>query len=300
MKNLLIYYGWLNSFNSATNAWTNEKVAQELAKYDVLVLGDGIADSAHGDYANTKVIIPRIKALNPSCLIFGYVTINQTYASFKTKADKWDNTDFTVDGVFLDEAGYDYGSASTNGRDAFNEKIDYCHSNSFLCFANSWKPDHVLDTSNDASYPNTTWNPDFIESNLKTDDWYLLESLAINSAEAYEDKTQWKDRGDKAREYNLNLAAVSVIADGKTDGADRMKFIWLSASMHGLQAVGSSDTSYGASSAKSQLWARPDDSRVKGLNDIASDGNKHFSYGQGCKLELDFTSITEASSITYY
>ena len=28
--NLLIYYGWLNSFNSATLGWNNESVAKEL------------------------------------------------------------------------------------------------------------------------------------------------------------------------------------------------------------------------------------------------------------------------------
>ena len=93
-KNLLVYYGWLNSFNSAQNSWTNEKVAQEMAQYDLLVFGAGIADSTHGDYSNTKVIIPRIKALNPNVKMFGYVSLNQTEANFESEVDEWDNTDF--------------------------------------------------------------------------------------------------------------------------------------------------------------------------------------------------------------
>jgi hypothetical protein len=65
-KDLLIYYGWLNPFNSAINGWSNEKVAQDFAKYSVLVFGDGIQDPSHGDYSNTQVIISRVKALNPN------------------------------------------------------------------------------------------------------------------------------------------------------------------------------------------------------------------------------------------
>ena len=55
-SNLLIYYGWINSFNSSVNSWTNEKVAQDMAKYDLIVLGDGVQDSGHGDYSNTEII----------------------------------------------------------------------------------------------------------------------------------------------------------------------------------------------------------------------------------------------------
>ena len=159
MENLLIYYGWLNSFNSAANGWDNEKVAQELSRYDVLAFGDGLADSGHGDYANTKVIIPRIKALNPSAKIFGYVTTNQALTAFKDKTDDWmDNSDFgsDVDGVFMDESGYDFGKT----RSEFNDRVDYVHgkhSSTGLCFANAWKPDHVLGTVNDPSYPNSTF-----------------------------------------------------------------------------------------------------------------------------------------------
>ena len=31
-KNLLIYYGWLNSYNSADNGWDNENVAQSMSE----------------------------------------------------------------------------------------------------------------------------------------------------------------------------------------------------------------------------------------------------------------------------
>ena len=305
MKNLLIYYGWLNSFNSATHSWNNEKVAQELAQYGILVFGDGLQTSTHGDYSNTQIIIPRIKVLNPNAKIFGYVSVNQTYANFKTKVDDW-NT-LGVHGIFFDEAGYDFGTTSTNGRIPFNDKVDYVHSRSSanLCFVNSWNSDHVLNEDNDTSYPNTTWNPDLVNSNLTSDDWYLLESFAITSTETYESMSQWDSRGQKIKEEDINVAAVSVIADGKSDGAARFDFIYVSALMWQLDAVGSSDTGYGATNSKSQMWSRPDVSRLEEewedpVNSLPSNGNETYRYLNYGKLTLDFTSTSESATIDIY
>ena len=300
LKNMLIYYGWLNSFRSAQNSWNNEKVAQDLAKYDVLVFGDGLQTPTHGDYSNTQTILARIKVLNPSALIFGYVTLNQTLANFKTKCDDWNDLD--IHGIFLDEYGYDFGSVATNGRVAANEKLDYVHSQSEanLCFANSWKWDHAMTEVNDTSYPNTTWNPDLIKTNLNQNDWYLLESFAIDSNEAYEGKVQWKDRGMAVDTSMINVAAVSIIGDGQTDGQDRFDFIYTSAQMFKLNAIGSSDTLYGASSAKSKMWDRPDMQNIAELNDPVLDGNIYYSYGRNGRLKLDFTSSNEDSAIEVY
>mgnify|MGYP001228375831 CR=1 FL=1 len=41
-QNILFYYGYPNSFNSLINGWVNEKVAQDMANYDIVVLGDGV------------------------------------------------------------------------------------------------------------------------------------------------------------------------------------------------------------------------------------------------------------------
>lgn len=297
MKNLLIYYGWLNSFNSASNGWVNEKVAQELAKYDLLVFGQGLEDPSHGDYSNTQTILCRIKALNPHAMIFGYVTANQTFANFKVKAGRWD--DLGVHGIFFDEAGYDYGTVATNGRTAFNQKVDYVHSlpDASFCFINAWKSEHIVGSNGDASYPDSTWNPDGVKSNLLYDDWYLYESFAITSAEAYESASQWASR---VTDIPLRKAACSVIADGKTDGLARFKFIWVSALMNNLEAVGSSDTNYGASSAKSQMWARPTPKLPDEKVSIANNGSIYYGYVPGGRYKLDFTSGSESAGILEY
>ena len=269
--NLLIYYGWLNSFNYGTNAWTNEKIAQEMAKYGMIVLGDGIQDSEHGDYANTQIIIPRIKALNPNVKIFGYVTTYQTYANFQTKASQWDA--LQVHGIFMDESGYDYGSVGTNGRDAFNEKVDYVHGKTYAnkAFVNAWNVDHIIGIENDASYPNTTWNSDVLASTMNENDWYLLESFPVNTTafsanSGYESKSDWSYRGVKAQNhrytYGINLASVGVINNDNENGQDLFDFHYISSCMFALEAVGTSDTSYGSSSATVALWTRPDISEM--------------------------------------
>ncbi len=211
--NLLFYYGWTNSFNYGSNSWDNEKVAQDMSRYSLIVFGDGIQDPSHGDHTNAHTIINRIKVLNPQTKIFGYVTCNQTYANFQTKVDQWN--DMQVHGIFMDECGYDYGTP----RDIFNQKVSYVHGKAYssICFVNAWNMDHIIGTANDASYPNSTWNAGLSASNLTSDDWYLLESFPINTtafsgAGGYESKTDWKARGDKAvshrNTYGINIAGV--------------------------------------------------------------------------------------------
>jgi len=389
-KDLLIYYGWLNSFNSATHGWNNENVAKEMSQYSLLVFGDGLqtllasgthtgsnnasvlTDSTkswttdehvgkkivnvtdgssgtitgntattvtcsgglsggtdndfdtgdsyrianHGDYANTVIIINRIKALNPCAKIFGYVTVNQSLSAFQGKVDDWDA--LGVHGIFLDEAGYDYGSTTTNGRDAFNTKVDYVHgkTNANLCFANAWNMDHIIGTANDVSYPNTTWNPDTNASNLTYNDWYLLESHAINTTaytastpDGYEAKADWAARGLKAQghraTYGINLAGVGVISNGHGSAQDLFDFLFTSSMMWALDAIGSSDTSYGASSAAVTWWTRPDVSKMGPTYSLncsvqvdASDSDVYWRYVQCGKFSLDFSSSAQDSDIT--
>ena len=309
--NLLIFYGWPNSFNSAVNGWNNEKVAQEMARYDLIVLGDGIQNSGHGDYSNTSVIIPRIKALNPRAKIFGYVTINQTLSNFQTKVSEWDT--LQVHGIFLDEAGYDYGSVSTNGREAFNEKVDYVHGKTYsnLCFANTWNFDHILGTTNDASYPNTSYNSNLVASNLTQNDYVLLESFAVNSASYtndYETASNWTVRGSKAcslREtYGINVVGSCVIEDGHADTTALLNFAFTSAMMYNLEGFGSSDIYYGASSAKNTFIPRPDVSNIGNIYELSpsvqqdvSDSDVYHRYTQFGKLSLDFSTGAQTSTI---
>ena len=302
MKNLLIYYGYLNSFNSATNSWNNQRCAEDLVSRDIIVMGETLADTAHADYANTKVIIPEMRRLKPEVLLFGYVKLSQSYANFKSEVDEWlDNTDFgdDIDGIFVDEAGYDFGTSSTNTREQFNLKLQYIHSKGAKAFVNAWKLEHIYGSNSDVSYPDTTWNADKLDSLLGADDWYLLENHAITAGN-YESFTQWYDRGTGVAGVPFNVAAVSVISDTDSSGQDKSEFSEISASMFALQAWGTSDTSYGASSGKAKLWDRilPGDIGPAPVKVTADD--RAWSYGVGRHAWLDFTSTSEDSALVIY
>jgi hypothetical protein len=311
-KDLLIYYGWLNSFNSATCGWNNEKVAQEMSKYEIVVFGDGVADPSHGDYANTIIIIPRLKELRPDIKIFGYVATTEVLADFKTKVDQW--FDLEVYGIFVDAAGYDYGTPATNGRDVFNEKIDYVHNKAYcnVVFANAWNSDHILGTADDPSYPNSTWNPSLHQSHLGEYDYVLLESFPINTSvwsPGYEDKDEWHARGEKLMDhretYGVNLVGVGIIDNGNAAGQDMFDFGYISALAWALSAFGTSDTNYASGSSQVDWWTRPD---VSGLEEVwnlnpsvqadVNDVDVYWRFVKSGKLMLDFSTGAQASSIT--
>lgn len=299
---LLIYYGWLSSFNYSDNSWNTEKIAQDMAKYNYLVFGDGIQTSTHDDYANAQIIIPRVQVLNDRAKIFGYVSVNQDLSTFEDKVDDWDA--LGVDGILMDEAGYDYGK----NRAEFNERVDYVHSKTTanICFANAWTLDHILGTENDTNYPNSTYNTVSGTSNLTSNDWCLLESFPINttaytSTGGYESKYDWAARGsdasDKRYAYGINLAAACIINNANIAGQDLFNFGFVSAMMWNLDSYGTSDTSYASGSATVKHWDRP---KTEGLGREWSispsvqmdntDNDVYHRYLDFARVSLDFSS----------
>jgi hypothetical protein len=258
---VLVYYGWVSSFNYHVNLWSNEAVSQDMEKYDIIVLGNGVADPSHGDYANASWIIARIKVLNPSCVIFGYVTVNQKMNTWKKAVDDW--VAIGAHGIFADEAGYDFGKT----RDEFNARIDDVHGHGLIVMANAWHPEHVLGTEDGVGgYYNSVHNPDEDPSSLNSNDYIYLESLAVNTAAysssgGYELRSQWLARKatvEKLRQsFSVGFVGGCVISNTNTDAQKLFDFAYASATMLQLEAMGSSDVHYGASSAKVEFWERP-------------------------------------------
>ncbi len=298
-NDLLIYYGYLNSFNSGIHGWNNEKVSQDLARYGCIVIGDGIQDATHPDYSNTKTILLRVKEINPDIKLCGYVSLFQSTELFKYKVAQWKV--LNLDMIFIDEMGYDYGDESTNGREVCVEKVGFVHSCGMGVIANAWNPDHILGTVNDPSYPNSIYNPDNIVTHLHSDDIYLLESHAIDSSGNYESRSLWSSRAEKARSYDIFLAAVSVIPDANTNGQAMFDFVYASGLMHDIDYIGTSDIGYGATNSGTKMWSRPDVSRIpeREFLIIASDNEKYFRFYDGSTIEVDFKSGLESSAITH-
>lgn len=383
-RDLLIFYGYPNSFNSATHSWNNEQVAQEMSQYGLIALGDGLqtllasgthtgSDGAstltdstqswtpdefsgkkivnitdgssgsitgntsttvtatlsggtdndwdtgdvyrianHEDYPNVVKIVDRIKLLNPSTLIFGYVSVDQSLSDFQDKSYDWNV--LGIHGILMDEAGYDFGRT----RSEFNDRVDYVHglSSASICFANAWNTDHILGTANDVTYPNSTYNSSLAESNLTSSDWILLESFSINTSsysgnDGYESRTDWEVRGVKAQNlrntYNVNFCGVGIINNDNASGQDLFDFGFVSALMWSLEGWGTSDTFYGASSSAVTWWTRPDTHKMGNIWNLNSsvqqdvdDADVYHAYVEHAKLSLDFSSSAQSSTITTY
>ncbi len=307
ITDLLVYYGYPNSYNSSSFGWDNEKVAQHMARYNLIILGDGVEAPSHPDYANTQIIIPRLKAFNPAIQIFGYVASTESLANFQTNVDQWET--LSVQGIFMDESGYDYGV----NRTTFNTLVDYVHSKTSakICFVNAWNMDHIIGTANDPSYPNATYNAGLVASNLRSGDWYMLESFCVNTTaysgnNNYASASDWKARGDKAiahkNTYGLKLASVNVVDNANGSAQALFNFCWNAALAYGLDAVGSSDTNYAASSSAVTFWNRP---RIN-LGVLGSsptvvqdglDANRYLRYGRNGRAIIDFTTNSQTSSV---
>lgn len=306
-KTLLFYYGYLNSFNSAINGWNNESVAMDMAKYDVCVFGDGMQNPTHPDYANAQIILARLKALKPELKIYGYVTANQTQGDIETKTNQWDT--LHVDGIFIDEAGYDYGVT----RDELNLIIVHVRSQTYAnkCFVNAWNMDHVIGIVDDSSYPNATYNPSLHASLLDSRDIYLLESFSVNTDfyagnNGYATKSDVLLRGNKAVSYSnsfgIQIATLGIIDDASASGKMLSNFAYHSSILFGFDYEGTSSAFYGAGTAAVRYWDRPGIKhigRTPSINVIQSlnDADVVERYGVNSKVLLDFSTGAQISTI---
>lgn len=306
-KYLLTYYGYLNSFNSATNGWNNELVAHDMAHYDVCIFGDGVQTPTHPDYANSQIIIARLKVLKPDIKIYGYVSANQVIGTFQTKVNDWDTLE--IDGIFMDEAGYDFGVS----RDDLNTRIIHVRSKTYsnLCFINCWNMDHIIGTTNDVSYPNSTYNPNLHASLLDSTDYYMLESFVVNTLaysgnDGYATQSDFLARGNKAinhsNQYGINLAALNIINNDNASGQTLSDFCYNAAVMYGLELSGTSDTYYAASSAAVKLWDKPKKRHIGRTDTISvvtslTDSDVCLRYGEHARVILDWSSGAHTSTI---
>ena len=125
-KRLAIYYGYPSLVNGAN--WDVNKAASEFAFFDVIVFGDGIEHSGHGDHANTKIIIQKLRSQGKE--VFGYVDMgispvpaqNLSIATAQQYVDEW--AKMGVSGIFWDDAGFDFHVT----RERQNTLVNYSHS----------------------------------------------------------------------------------------------------------------------------------------------------------------------------
>lgn len=179
MEKVLLYYGYPIAINGA---WSVENAVNIYKNYDITVFGDEYNNPAHDTYSDTIAIFKKLRETSPKTRIVGYVPIGQdpgwedsnlTMDQLKQRVDWW--AVMGVDGIFLDEYGYDYYVT----RERQNEIVAYCKAKGFFIFANSWSIEYVF-----SSEPiKLDWltdfepNPKGLSPLLDENDYYLYENL---------------------------------------------------------------------------------------------------------------------------
>jgi hypothetical protein len=133
-----------------------------------------------------------------------------------------------------------------------------------------------------------------------------LESWPVNTAaytEGYESASDWKIRGDKAVNLNstfgVGFMASNVIDNSSTKGKDLCAFAYIAAVMYDLDIFGTSDTSYGSSSAVVRYWERPE-STLAGSPVVFQDISNSDVYRKhigDSRQSLTFTTSQQSSVI---
>ncbi|HQU70931.1 MAG TPA: FlgD immunoglobulin-like domain containing protein [Calditrichia bacterium] len=249
-KKLLIYYGWPSAINST---FTVPLAAAEFARYDYVVLGDGLEKSSHGDHQNTVGIIDSLHSWGGTA-VFGYIdlgvlTQNLPLTEIETRVDEWLQSG--ADGIFFDDFGYDFQVS----RERQNAAVDYAHNAGLPVIANGWNPDHLFGTAVDPDY-----NPGGAAASLDNRDFYLSESYQI-AIGAYQSEGDWYFKAEMLKAYqdNIGFKILSITTNDAANSYDENKFFyaWHSALMYGHEATGWGEYGFSASSASAPYRDRP-------------------------------------------
>ncbi|WP_214073346.1 hypothetical protein [Mucilaginibacter sp. dw_454] len=239
-----IYYAWPSAVNGS-NGDINKAIAV-FAQFDILVFGDQIWRTTHGDYANAKQIIAGLKAAKPTIKIYGYIdmgitTQNLSVADITAAVDGWQAMGVT--GVF----GHNFGSDFQVTRARQNQLIDYAHSKSLSVFANAYNPADALGGT---------------DCHLGAGDYYLLEHLLVGPT-AYNTLADFKSRGDHAYYYmktlHIGVATTATVPslDETSANSDQFLMGWYGTAMYNFDAYQFSDSNYSSTSSQLNYYAAP-------------------------------------------
>lgn len=242
---LLIYYGIPEYVNDVNDV---NKAADIFSEYDYIVFGDKLQFPENTHYESTKEIIAKIHEKKPDAVIFGYVdlgitTDNLSIDEIKKRSSQW--KEMGANGVFLDDAGYDYKVS----RARLNTVVDYVHSLGMPVFINAWRPEEVM-----GSAVHATYNPKGLRTKLGNKDYYLLESL-LRPTDISDPSSGFRKKMDKVMMYRkylgVKMMSISVMDYEKYSENSVRKFFRMNeaaAAIFSLDGYGIAPVNY--SSAK--------------------------------------------------
>ena len=249
---LAIYYGYPSLVNGSRG--DVEKAAHVFRDYDVVVLGDGLefANRDAGRYPEGNPdehqrvlqIIAAVRQRNPGTRFYGYVCLGEipwpkgqhttlTATELEERIHLWKQ--MGVNGIFLDEAGYDYAAVT---RKRQNLAVKIIHDLGMSAFMNAYFVEHLFATGDNVPYANgAEKNPERLPSLLDQRDLFLLESFQVKNG-AYEGAAAWQARLNRAlgyrRRYGSHIFVTTTTTEQEPFSAEKFNYAWWTARLYGL------------------------------------------------------------------
>jgi hypothetical protein len=264
---LAIYYGYPSLVNGA--AGDLRQAADTFAPYDVVVFGDGLELGEPGggrarerrgrtEHESAGDIIRLVHESGRRTAFYGYVDLGSsqhlTAPELQRRIQLW--AAMGVKGIFLDEAGFDFGVTRTRQ----NDIVQYIHGLGLSAFLNAYNPDDLFSDSTVPLNNAGGGNPDGVRTLLGREDLFLLESFQIANGR-YEAGLTWAKRSERAvthrKAFQTRAFAVTTASSAGPFTAAQLQYAWWSAFLWDLDGFGWGEPDFGSHDSLLPWRTRP-------------------------------------------
>jgi hypothetical protein len=258
---LAVYYGYPSLVNGA--AGDLSRASSEFLRYDVLILGDGLqldprdgATDADNERARARRVIGLLRAAPRGPEIFGYVDLGDTQRlsddEVVRRIEAW--AAIGAHGVFLDEAGYDFGVT----RERQNLAVRAAHARGMSVCLNAFRPGDVFGTEAVPLNARGGGNPRGVAPLLTARDGFLLESFAVvDGRPEATDALLARSRIALAGRETYGTRVFAVATAGSDPGWPLAEYGWWMAAALGIDAYGWGMPAYSAVTSALPWVPRP-------------------------------------------
>ena len=295
---LAIYYGYPSLVNNAQG--DVDRAVAVFADYDAIVFGDGLEFPTLGlgagpqEHEFTRTLIQRLRLTARRPLIFGYIDLGLSQSlpidMIVDRIDRWGA--MGAGGVFLDEAGFDFGVT----RQRQNAAVTAAHARGLSVILNSFRPEDVFSATPTPLNAAGGGNPSGLEPALTAIDAILLESFVVRNGvpetvDALVERTRAAIAGRER--FGTRIAAISTAGDARVD-SPLMPYAWWVAAVCGLDANGWGTPHFGADASTLPWVPRPEEeatlARAHFLGDLVTDNGRGYRQTTAGTIVVDSTT----------
>jgi hypothetical protein len=261
-QRIAVYYGYPGLVNGADHDLS--RAVSVFSDYDVIVLGDGLEFdvprpnmAGPAEHQFTRRLIQALRLTPRRPLVYGYIDLGSTQRlsleDIRDRIDRWAR--MGAQGIFFDEAGYDFGVT----RERQNAAVAAVHAHGLSACLNAFRPADVFGTMPTPLNAVGGGNPGGTPPALSARDAVLLESFAVRNgvpepAESLAVRARAALEG-RAR-FGTRVFAVAT-SEGAADHASLAEFGWWTASAFALDGYGWGMPAFSAVTSRLPLMPRP-------------------------------------------